>query len=107
MTPGITRYRWEDVPLDKVTEMVARKTLGGADLSLTQAYFKKGARVPLHAHEAEILVYVLQGAVRVAEAGGTDATVREGDLVVVAAGTSYQAEVLDDAFLLTVSRRTS
>jgi len=106
MTPGITRFRWEDVPLDKVTEMVTRKTIGGAELSLTQAYFKKGAHVPLHAHEVELLVYVLQGVIRVATAVGDEATVREGEVLVVTGGTTHQADVLDDAFLLTVSRRT-
>jgi quercetin dioxygenase-like cupin family protein len=95
-------HRWDEVPLDKVTEMVACKAIAGARLTMTQAYFKKGARVPLHAHAGELLVYVLQGVVQVV-AGADDITVREGDLLVVPSGISHQAEALDDAFVLTVS----
>lgn len=103
MTPRIVRHRWDEIPLDKVTEMVARKTLGGADLELTQAYFKKGTKVPVHAQAGERLLYVLQGVVRVT-AGPDDLTLREGELLVVPAGTSHQAEVLDDAFVMVVGR---
>ena len=102
MTPRIVRHRWDDVPLDKVTDMVARKTLGGEDLQLTQAYFKKGTKVPVHAHDGEILLYVLQGVIRVVTPTD-DATLREGDLLVVPAGTPHQAEVLDDAFVLNMT----
>lgn len=105
MTTQVMRYRWDEVPLDKVTEMVASKTLGGAELSLTQAYFKKGARVPRHAHAGERLLYVLQGVIRVV-AGNDDTTAREGNLLVIPAGVAYQVEVLDDAFVLTVNRTT-
>lgn len=106
MTPRIARHRWDDLPLDKVTEMVARKTLGGAELELTQAYFKKGAKVPVHAHDGEILLYVLQGVMRIVTAAD-DVTLREGDVLVVPAGTSHQAEVFDDAFVLRTARRAS
>jgi quercetin dioxygenase-like cupin family protein len=102
MTPRIVRHRWDEVPLDKVTEMVARKTLGGTNLQLTQAYFKKGTRVPVHAHDGETLLYVLQGVIRVL-AGADDVTLREGDLLVVPPGTTHQAEVFDDAFVMVVS----
>ena len=83
--------------------MVARKTLGGADLELTQAYFKKGTKVPIHAHPGETLLYVLQGVIRVLS-GTDDVTLREGDLLVVPAGTSHQVEVFDDAFVMVVGR---
>ena len=61
MPPRIARYRWDEVPLDKVTEMVACKSLGGEQLQLTQAYFKKGTRVPVHAHAGERLGLVTAG----------------------------------------------
>jgi quercetin dioxygenase-like cupin family protein len=105
MTPRIVRHRWDDIPLDKVTEMVARKTLGGAELSLTQAYFKKGTKVPAHAHDGEILLYVLQGVV-VVDSGADSLTLREGDLLVVPPATPHQAEVIDDAFVLLIEQKS-
>lgn len=104
MTAHVTRFRWDELPLDRVTEMMARKTLRGASLSLTQAYLKKGARVPLHAHHTEQLVYVLQGVVRIV-AAGEDRTLREGDLLVMPPDLPHQVEVLDDAFVLTADGR--
>lgn len=103
MTPRIARHRWDDIPLDKVTEMVARKTVGGTDLELTQAYFKKGTKVPVHAHDGEMLLYVLQGVMRIVTPAD-DVTLREGDVLVVPAGTAHQVEVFDDAFVVRVGR---
>jgi quercetin dioxygenase-like cupin family protein len=103
MTFDVTLFRWDELALDKVTEMVARKTVSGGDLTLTQAYFKKGAIVPLHRHDGERLLYVLQGALR-AQVGGADVTVREGEVLVVPAGEAHQTESLDDTFVLTVAR---
>ena len=104
MSPRIVRHRWDEIQLDKVTEMVARKSLGGADLELTQAYLKRGARVPLHAHADERLLYVLQGVIRVVTATD-DATLREGELLVLPAGVTHEAEVFDDAFVVEVGKR--
>src|SRR4249920_2502775 len=99
MTGRAARYRWEDIELEKVTEMVTRKVIAGAAQQLSQAYLKKGALVPLHAHQGEQLIYVLQGAMRVL-VGGEEITVREGDVVRIPASAAHQAEALDDTFLI-------
>ena len=99
MPTRATLFRWEDLPLDKVTEMVARKAISGSEQLLVQTYFKKGALVPLHVHDREQLIYVLQGAVAfVVE--GRELTAREGVVLVVPAGAPHQAEALDDTFVL-------
>jgi quercetin dioxygenase-like cupin family protein len=94
-------YRWDELPLEKVTEMVARKAITATEVGLTQAYFKKGAIVPQHCVPSELAVYVLQGAIRF-RIGAEDRTVREGEVIVIAAGASHQSESLDDTFVLTV-----
>jgi quercetin dioxygenase-like cupin family protein len=98
MTRGVL-YRWDAIALDTVTEMIARKSVAGARQTLTQAYFKKGALVPLHVHEGEQMIYVLQGALR-AVVNNEEVTVRESELLRVPAGTPHQAEALDDTFVL-------
>ena len=95
-------FRWDELPLDKVTEMVARKVITGAHLIMTQAYFKRGAIVPMHAVDRETTIYVLQGALR-AQVYGEVVTVREGDVLVVPSGSPRQTEALDDTFLLSVT----
>jgi quercetin dioxygenase-like cupin family protein len=104
MTQQATRFRWDELELEKVTEMVARKVIAGAETTLTQAYFKRGTLVPLHVHPTEILLYVLQGAVRV-QLGTEEQVVREGEVLIVAPGRPHQAECLDDTFVLLVEPR--
>lgn len=104
MTIHAQLHRWDELPLEKVTEMVARKVIAGAETTVTQAYFKKGTLVPLHTHDVEVFVYVLQGAVRV-HSGETEVIVREGDVLVVPSAIPHQAESLDDTFMLTVTPR--
>jgi len=81
--------------------MIARKAIPGAGEMLAQAYFKKGALVPLHAHDGDQLIYVLQGALR-ALVNGEEVTVREGEVLHVAAHVPHQAEAIDDTFVLDV-----
>ena len=95
--------RWDALPLEKITEMIARKTVVGAGLSVSQVYLKKGALVPRHAHDGAQMIYVLQGALR-ADVDGRDVTVREGDVLHVAAGLAHQGEALDDTFVLDIRR---
>lgn len=106
MTSRATLYRWDELTLEKVTEMVARKVMAGAETTLTQAYFKKGAIVPIHTHPGEVIVYVLQGALRI-QMPGVDAIVREGDVLIVPPHVTHQTESLDDTFVLTVAATPS
>ena len=106
MTTRITHARWDEIALDKVTEMVSRKTVAGVSASVTQAYFKKGTLVPLHPAPAEQILYVLQGALRI-RADDEDLIIREGELVVLPGGVLRQAESFDDTFVLVCESRAS
>ena len=104
MMPEPAVFRWDEVALEKVTEMVTRKVIAGTSATMTQVYFKKGTLVPLHAHDVEVIVYVLQGALRMsARERELEAIVREGDVMAVPAGLLYQVETLDDTFVLVVT----
>jgi quercetin dioxygenase-like cupin family protein len=100
--PRVNLCRWDELPLEKVTEMVARKVIASGPSTLTQIYLKKGAIVPTHAHANDLVVYVLQGALR-AHLDREDVTVREGDVLIVPAGMPHQTESLDDTFVMTFS----
>jgi quercetin dioxygenase-like cupin family protein len=92
-------YRWDEVELEKVTEMMSRKIVTGAREMLTQIYLKKGALVPMHKHESEQMTYVLEGALRFT-VGGEELTVREGEVLVIPSWMEHQAEALADTFTL-------
>ena len=101
MTRRAALHRWEALELEKVTEMVTRKTVSGTRHVLVQSYLKKGALVPQHAHQGEQLIYVLQGALRTV-VDGAEVTVREGEVLQIPPGVPHQAEALDDTFVLDV-----
>jgi quercetin dioxygenase-like cupin family protein len=92
-------HRWDEIALERVTEMVSRKVVSGAALSVSQVYLRRGTLVPLHDHPCEQMTCVLQGALRVV-AGGEEHTVREGEVLHVMPGAPHQVEALDDTFVL-------
>lgn len=94
-------YRWDEIALEKVTEMVSRKMVIGAHGMLTQIYLKRGAVVPLHAHDSEQMTYVLQGALKFL-VEGEETIVREGEVLHILANVPHQSEALEDTFELDV-----
>lgn len=94
-------HRWDELPLEKVTAMVSRKVVTGDRQTMVQVYLKRGAHVPVHRHDGEQMVYVLQGAVRWA-VGGREMIVSEGEVLHVPSRVSHQAEALDDTFQIAV-----
>jgi quercetin dioxygenase-like cupin family protein len=93
--------RWDEIALEKITEMISRKIIPGDRVMLAHVYLKRGALVPMHRHESEQMTYVLQGALR-ARVGDNEFTVREGEVLHIPSGTAHQAEALDDTLELDV-----
>jgi quercetin dioxygenase-like cupin family protein len=92
-------HRWDEIALEKVTEMLSRKSVVGDHEMLVQIYVKRGCLVPLHAHDSEQMTYVLQGALKFL-VGGREMTVREGEVLHIPPGIEHQAEALEDTFEL-------
>jgi quercetin dioxygenase-like cupin family protein len=97
----VTLHRWDEIALDKVTEMLSRKIVTGSRQMLVQVYVKRGCLVPMHVHESEQMTYVLQGALKFL-VGDEEITVREGEVLLIPSGVAHQAEALDDTFELDV-----
>src|SRR5262252_9468338 len=79
-TATVRLHRWDEIALEKVTEMLSRKIVTGEREMLAQVYLKRGCLVPMHTHEAEQMTYVLQGALKFL-IRGEDITVREGEVL--------------------------
>jgi len=101
MTSLLRVHRWDELALEKVTEMISRKVISGERTTLTQVYFKKGALVPRHTHQAEQMTYVLQGVLKYL-VGADEVIVREGEVLHVPQAVPHQAEALADTFVLGV-----
>ena len=98
---GVLLHRWDEIALDKVTEMLSRKIVAGEREMLVQVYLKRGCLVPLHSHASEQMTYVLQGGLKFL-VGGEEITVREGEVIHIPSGVEHQAEAIEDTFELDV-----
>ena len=94
-------YRWDEIALEKITEMVSQKIVCGEREMLAQIYLKRGAQVPMHSHESEQMTYILQGSLRFL-VGGEEIIVSEGEVLHIPPFTPHQAEALEDTFELDV-----
>jgi quercetin dioxygenase-like cupin family protein len=98
---AVRLHRWDEIALEKVTEMVSRKIVWGEREMIAQVYLKRGCLVPMHAHDSEQMTYILQGALKFL-IGGEEITVREGEVLHIPARIEHQAEALEDTFELDV-----
>ena len=97
----VTLHRWDDIALEKVTEMLSRKVITGEKEMITQIYLKSGCIVPMHNHEAEQITYVLTGSMKF-KVGSEDVIVRAGEVLHIPSWLHHQAEALEDTFELDV-----
>ena len=93
--PMVRLHRWDEIALEKVTEMLSRKIVSGDREMLVQIYVKRGCLVPMHAHESEQMTYVLQGALRFL-IDGEEITVREGEVLHIPSNVPHEAHALED-----------
>jgi quercetin dioxygenase-like cupin family protein len=98
---GVRLHRWDEIALEKVTEMLSRKIVTGAREMLVQVYLKRGCLVPMHTHASEQMTYVLQGSLKFL-VGGEEITVREGEVLHIPSAVEHQSEALEDTFELDV-----
>src|SRR5690349_22352010 len=101
MAPRISLHRWDEIALEKVTEMISRKIVSGEREMLAQIYLKRGALVPFHTHDSEQMTYILQGALRF-YIGGEEIIVREGEVLHIPSRVPHQAEALEDTLELDI-----
>ena len=92
---------WDELDLEKVTELISRKLIAGDRQMLVQVYLKRGALVPRHSHESEQLTYVLDGLLKV-RVDGEEVLVRGGEVVRIPSGVPHQTEALADTFELDI-----
>jgi quercetin dioxygenase-like cupin family protein len=93
-----TFFRWDDMPRERVTDMLDRRLVTGERMMLAHVYLKKGCIVPRHSHENEQITYVLEGALHfwLGEDGKEERTIRAGEVLVIPSNLPHKAEALED-----------
>ena len=91
-------YRWNDMPKENLSESLARRLITGDRMMLAHVYLKKGAIVPLHAHDNEQLTYILEGALRfwIGDDESETVDVRAGEVLHIPSNVPHKAEALED-----------
>ena len=95
---GVTFYRWEDMPRERVSDLLDRRLITGDRMMLAHVYLKKGCVVPKHRHENEQLTYILEGALRfrIGDDGAHEVTVAAGEVLHIPSNVWHEATALED-----------
>ena len=95
---AVTHYRWEDMPRERVSDLLERRLVTGERMMLAHVYLKKGCIVPKHSHENEQLTYILEGGLRfwIGEDQQQVIEVRAGEVLHLPSMVPHKAEALED-----------
>jgi quercetin dioxygenase-like cupin family protein len=95
---SVTFYRWNDMPKEKVSDVLDRRLITGEHVMLTHVYLKKGAIVPQHNHHNEQITYILEGGLRfwIGEDESEVIDVRAGEVLHIPSLVKHKAEALAD-----------
>lgn len=91
-------YRWNDMPKERVSDLLDRRLITADRMMLTHVYLKKGCVVPQHSHGNEQLTYVLEGSLHfwIGENGEEEVTVGPGEVLVIPSNVLHKAEAMED-----------
>ena len=100
----VTFYRWDDMPVEEVNELLGRRLVTGDRMMLAHVYLKKGCVVPKHHHENEQFTYILDGALKffIGEDGTTEVVVRAGEVLHIPSNLPHEAHALEDTLDLDI-----
>ena len=93
-----THYVWDEMPRERVTDLLDRRLITGNRMMLAHVYLKKGCIVPMHSHDNEQLTYVLEGGLRfwIGTEDAEPVDVLPGQVLVIPSNVPHKALALDD-----------
>ena len=97
MAGGVTKYSWEELPLEALNPLLKRRLITGERLMLAHVHMEQGCIVPKHSHENEQLTYVLEGSMRfwIGEDGTEVVELAAGDVLHIPSWVPHKAEALE------------
>ncbi len=94
----VTHYCWDDMPRERLSDLLERRLITGERMMLAHVYLKKGCVVPRHQHDNEQLTYVLEGVLRfwIGEDESETVDVHAGEVLHIPCNCRHKAEALED-----------
>jgi quercetin dioxygenase-like cupin family protein len=104
ISESVTRYRWDDMPKERVSSTLERRLISGERVMLAQVSLQKGCVVPRHQHVHEQFTYVIEGALRfsIGDEQGDKLAVGAGEVLHLPSNVWHEAAVLQDSLVLDV-----
>lgn len=98
MTKTATHYRWDDMPKERVNDMLDRRLITGDDMMIAHVYLKKDCVVPKHSHVNEQITYILEGALQftLGDEQNVEVTVKAGEVLHIPSNLPHMAVALED-----------
>ena len=94
----VQHVKWDDMPKEKLNDLIDRRMITGEKVMLTHVYLKKGAVVPMHAHPNEQITYILEGKIRfwIESEDAEPITLGPGEVLTLPSNLAHKAEALED-----------
>ena len=94
----VQRFKWDDMPKEKLNDLIDRRIITGEKVMLTHVYLKKGAVVPMHSHFNEQITYILEGRLKfwIESEDADPITVGAGEVLTLPSNLAHKAEALED-----------
>ncbi|MFI5256486.1 MAG: cupin domain-containing protein [Gemmatimonadales bacterium] len=95
---SVRHLRWDELPKERVTDLISRRLITGDAMMLAHVYLDKGALVPQHSHHNEQLTYILEGALhfRIGADRAREVVVRAGEVLHIPSNVPHEALALED-----------
>ena len=95
---SVTKYKWDDMPKERVNDLLERRLITGERMMLAHVYLKKGCIVPMHSHDNEQLTYIIDGALRfwIGDETAESFVVSSGEVLVIPSHVPHKAEAVVD-----------
>ena len=94
-------FRWDELPMEAVTEMISRKVITGEKVMAGHIWLKKGCVVPQHQHEAEQHSMVFSGALKFI-INGQSIVVGPGQMLVIPSWVPHEAVAVEATYEMDV-----
>jgi quercetin dioxygenase-like cupin family protein len=94
----VQRFKWDDMPKEKLNDLIDRRIITGEKVMLTHVYLKRGAVVPMHSHANEQITYILEGKLKfwIESEAANSLTVGPGEVLILPSNLPHKAEALED-----------
>ena len=95
---AVQQYRWDDMPKERVNDLLDRRLITGERMMLAHVYLKKGCIVPMHSHDNEQLTYILSGGLRfwIGDENAESFVLGPGEVLVIPSNVPHKAEAVED-----------